>query len=114
MNLHNLDFFRDFRKNTISERIRNNIVFGARRLDFVKENTAQVVNSIENDIYASARRNTLYSEIGPFELLELFNHLRERFDRLVDLADEETIDEILGSDHFLVNYPPFNESPRDD
>ena len=47
-------------------------------------------------------------------MLELFNHLRKRFDYLIELADEETIDEILSSNHFLVNYPSFNESIKDE
>ena len=47
-------------------------------------------------------RSCMESWLELEKLLELFNHLRERYDRLIDTADESTLDEILSTDHFLI------------
>ena len=52
-----------------------------------------------------SKRGERYHTASEFEidkLLAIFNHLRERYDRLIDTADESTLDEILSTEHFIV------------
>ena len=95
------EIFDPNRKNTISQHLLDNL-YGFINKDYIESGRIQVVFPKTN---RHLKCKWFGPIIDPYKLLDLFNHLRERFDRLVDLADEETLNEILSSDHFLVRYP---------
>ena len=90
-----------FDRNTESNRI-DRVVFSfnhhspAKRLEKDRVLVTAVSGNKLGAIYCTETRIELE------KLLAIFNHLRDRCDRLIDTADESTLDEILSTDHFIV------------